>query len=328
MTANKKGTPLQNGILHQIFFISISVLLLFISVTGIIHAYKYDMIPNEFMNIIVFIFSVTFSTCIALLTLYLSSKINIVKPITLKKVILFSEAMKNIPISDFNEKIKFISIRNINLYFTTTSLAHTTAENVTVKRQIMLNNTKTLKYYNGDNRLCIDFDDYEQILQEHNTLESSVYTAKIVSLEDEKNALKATITLLHDEATTLRSKIDISHNKYLECEKKCSELKTKLHTAHARDGKSGKREQNRIPFWRVAAPVINTLLSEATPETRYTRAQIQEAFIEELENFPDIKDTIKELLTTPTKVAESRPYDLEGWAMESIRNGLGTYVKK
>ena len=107
-----------------------------------------------------------------------------------------------------------------------------------------------------------------------------------------------------------------------------AEYKEKLRTIPGREGKAEKRENDRIPFWRVAAPLVNRLIAEAGPGTQYDRRQIQAAFLQELEGFPELKPAIRELLHTPNKQKESTPYELEGWGMEAIRLALGDLAKK
>ena len=83
-----------------------------------------------------------------------------------------------------------------------------------------------------------------------------------------------------------------------------------------------------MPFWRVAAPLVNRLIAEAEPGTQYTRPQIQAAFLQELEAFPELKPVIRDLLHTAKKQEEGTPYELDGWGMEAIRLALGDLAKK
>lgn len=107
-----------------------------------------------------------------------------------------------------------------------------------------------------------------------------------------------------------------------------AEFRQKLKTAPGREVKAEKRENDKVPFWRVAAPVVNRLIAESGEGTQYTRRNIQEAFLDELEKFPELKPIIQKLLHTPKKERENTPFALEGWGMDVIRSALGDLVKK
>lgn len=104
-------------------------------------------------------------------------------------------------------------------------------------------------------------------------------------------------------------------------------VKNQQRTASARETRNSNRESDRIPFWRVAGPLLNKMIAEASPNTRYTRPQIQEAFEEILEDYEDLKPDLQKLLETPKKVEDGTPFSLEGWAMDAIRSGLGEHAQ-
>ena len=72
---------------------------------------------------------------------------------------------------------------------------------------------------------------------------------------------------------------------------------------------------------------MNRLTAYAEPGTEYTRRQIQAAFLEELEKFPELKPAIQKLLATDKKKDAGTPYDLTGWGMEAIRSALGDFAQ-
>lgn len=76
-----------------------------------------------------------------------------------------------------------------------------------------------------------------------------------------------------------------------------------------------------------AYPLVNRLITHALPGEKYTRTQIQDEFMRELSGYPELEDPIRQLLHTQKKEADNTPFDLEGWAMEEIRNALGEYVQ-
>ena len=143
-------------------------------------------------------------------------------------------------------------------------------------------------------------------------------TSALASLQDQNDKLKAALVL--KEQDTLEMTQELARLR-----EENAELFNKAKTADAREGKADKRERDRIAFWRVAAPLVNDLL--ATPDTEYTRPQIQQAFEDELERHPELKPTIKALLYTPKKEQDGTPNSLEGWGMTLIREALGDRAK-
>ncbi len=229
--------------------------------------------------------------------------------------------MQNLRILNFDKQIDFIAEKDVHIFLSQTPFVQPTAEHLSVKKYIALQNRKTLKFYNGDNRLCLDYDDYEQLLHEQEELSSIIYAKQRLARENEIETLKAANALLHEDMAKLAQEKEA-------CCHELTEIQRKQQTSLARDAKADKRENDRVIFWRVAAPMINRLLADAGPQTLYTRPQIQAAFEEELKKFPQLQASIATLLETPKKKADGKLYDLEGWGMDIIRKSLGEYVKR
>ena len=141
------------------------------------------------------------------------------------------------------------------------------------------------------------------------------------ALESELASLKYTMSVLKEKnkhLTNEKSALLKSYATY------CMQQKT----APARQGKADTLTQRRMPFFLVAVPVINRLIQQAEAGTTYTKAEIQAAFVAELESFPHLKPAIEALLHTKEKENLGTPFDLTGWAMEAIRSALGDLAKK
>ena len=87
------------------------------------------------------------------------------------------------------------------------------------------------------------------------------------------------------------------------------------------------RENAKLPVRRIFYPLVNRLIAEAKPGTKYTRTQIQEEFLRELDSFPELKPAVRDALHTPKKAKNNTPFELAGWAMEEFRLALGEYAQ-
>lgn len=247
-------------------------------------------------------------------------------PTTLENAVELRPAMEQLGIADPADRIAFVRKHKLDVFIARSSLIGKEHRNVSAKlyafaHHSSLGDEKAFAQYSGDQRLCLDAEQFEQILQEHNSQTASVYAAKIVELEQTVTELKVANSLQSDKITTLTQE-----NSELHAE--IAELQKKQQTARAREGKADKREADKMPFWRVTGPLVNRLIAEAEPGSQYTRPQIQDAFLQELENFPDLKPGIQTLLHTIKKEEDKTPFSLDGWGMELIRNELGDLVKK
>ena len=106
-----------------------------------------------------------------------------------------------------------------------------------------------------------------------------------------------------------------------------AEYQNKKRTLSGREKSMENRENAKLPVRRVAYPLVNRLIAEADPGTKYTRTKIQEEFLRELEAFPKLKPSVQEALHTPQKAKNNTPFELAGWAMEEIRLALGDYAQ-
>lgn len=184
-----------------------------------------------------------------------------------------------------------------------------------------LGDNEVFERYAGKQALCLDAADYERLLEEHGPKTRSAYSARIAELEQSVTDLKAVNSIQSADIAKLTEEKETLSTEN-------AEFRQKLKTALGREGKAEKRENDRIPFWRVAAPLVNRLIAEAESDTKYSRRQIQEAFQQELESLPELKPAIQKLLHTAKKERENMPFSLDGWGMKAIRSALGDLAKK
>lgn len=311
----------QNGIFQLVFSIAITSVFMLSGEYAFIWLYKAGLFSQ---NTIIIFFGLASALIVVAISFYimkLTLGVNLATSVVLPKIVEFSHALQNIGINRFDEQIDFIIREKVFVFVSDDTMQSPYKENANVRRHIILKDKKRLKYLNGDKRLCLDADDYERLLEEHGAKTRSAYAARIADLERDVTALKATNSILSADIDNLTQerKALLEEN---------AGYKKKLQTASAREKGAEKRDIEKIPFWRVGAPLANRLIAEANSDTKYSRPQIQEAFQQELESFPELKPAIQKLLHTATKEKGNTPFALDGWAMEAIRLALGDLAKK
>ena len=244
-------------------------------------------------------------------------------PVILPCAVEFRSAMDRLGVQKPRDRFDIIEKFRIPLYLSEKPLLASENTDVQVRyyrhgAEADMRNIAMLETFIGCQQLCLDAGDFDFLASEYKRTFGMVNSSALASLKDQNDKLKAALSLKEHDAHEADQEL-------VRLREENAELANKMKTADAREGKADKRERDRIAFWRVAAPLVNDLL--ATPDTEYTRPQIQQAFEEELERHPELKPTIKTLLHTPKKEQDGTPYSLEGWGMTLIREALGDRAK-
>lgn len=259
-----------------------------------------------------------------------AAKLNWSWPVTLPRAVEFRAAMEQLGIVAPDDRIDFVRKHKLPIFLAHAPLVggEVGGEAVSVCARLYVfahhryfSDKNIFEQHTGNQTLCLNAEDYERLLEEHGHKTDLAYSARIATLE-EANAALAGVNSLH------LAKIEALKEENEKLQEENTDFRNKQRTAPARDGRAEKLEQDRIPFYRVVWATINALLAKAVPGTKYTRPQIQSAFGDELENFPELKAAIKKLLATDRKEENNAPYALEGWGMEYIRDKLGNFVKR
>lgn len=246
-------------------------------------------------------------------------------PITLLKAVEFRQAMEKIGITDPDDRIDFVRKHGLPVYiaskpFLEMEQASVKARYYAFADSLSIGNREIFNTYTGNQRLCLDGDDFAIVHDNFGQKTQGALSARVVSLEDSIVSLKSDLSLKQVE-------IDHLKNENIRLNGENESYKNKIRTFAGRERKIDKRSANKIPFRRVAYPLVNRLIAHAMPEEKYTRTQIQDEFMRELSGYPELEDSLRQLLHTQKKEVENTPFDLDGWAMEEIRNALGEYVQ-
>ena len=284
----------QRGILQFFFSIVIASLFMYAGSIAFIKLYLAGIFSQNVIMIFFGFASTLVIVAVSFFIMKLTLAANLTTKIILPNVVEFSHALKNIGINRFDEQMDFIIREKVFVFVSYETLVSPYKENASVNRYIFLNDKKKLKYYNGDKKLCLDLNDYERLLEEHGAKTKSAFSVRIAELEQDVTDLKAIISLQSAD-------IDRLTDEERSLSDENAAYRKKQQTAPARQGNAEKRENDRAPFWRVAGPLANRLIAEAVPGAKYTRPQIQDAFVEELEKFSELKPIIQKLLSTDKK---------------------------
>ncbi len=287
---------------------------------------------DAFWNILLAVFILGFGWLFGRYATWL----NLSWPVTLPAAIEFLTAMHKLGLKDLEEQLAYIKRHRLPVYIAEAPILNENRQNVFARlspyashrllawKQVIASNI-------GSRQLCLDSDDYEPLYQEYAQGAREDSVTKIAELMKNVEALKSSLFLIEDERAKLAEE-----NTELRQKNEVFETKEKLQkqTEPGRATLAETREPQKVNFWLVGIPLINRLKKEAEQASEvgqkktYTRRQIQEEFLKEIQKYPKLRPEIEKILAASRKEPKSDPLDLEGWAMTSIRLGLGDYVQK
>lgn len=247
-------------------------------------------------------------------------------PVTLPRAVEFRSAMEQLGIIDPDDRIDFVRKHKLPIFIALEPLVGREAESVRAQLYVFAHHSSfsdkdVFESHIGKQTLCLNAEDYEHLLEERGQKTSLAYSARIVALEKENTSLAGLNSLHVAELAKLTQERE-------ELAKENAAFQRKQQTVAGREGKMETSTIRRIPFWRVVGPLINRLIEEAEPDTRYSRSDIQTAFEAELQKFPELKAAIAIELHRGKQKEPKSEFDLSGWGMDSIRAALGEYAKK
>ena len=247
-------------------------------------------------------------------------------PVTLPEAVEFRQAMEKLGITDPDDRIDFVRKHYVPVYIAFKPITGFMRNKVKARLYAFSDSApfgsrRIFNTYIGSQLLCLDERDYKYLLENFEQINQIAQLSKIGSLEDTIASLKGTLSLQQDEIATLQKE-----NATIKTENE--ENKNRLRTLAGREKKIDNRAESKIPFRRVAYPLVNRLIIQVKPDSKYTRTQIQDEFMLELEAYPELEKEIARSLWTQKKEENNTPFDLSGWAMEEIRTALGNYAQK
>lgn len=255
-----------------------------------------------------------------------SAKRNWSWPVTLHKAVEFRWAMEQLGIVDPGDRMDFVRKHKLRVFIAMSPLVGNEQESVRAQYYAFvhdqaLRDTASLAQHIGRQTLCLDMADYESLFKAHKQKADATCSARIAVLEQDNAALAGAASLYVAELAKLAEE-----NKKLQEEN--AAFQRKQQTAPSRESKMETSNIRRVPFWRVAGPLINRMIEEARPGAEYCSPEIQAIFDAEVHKFPELQEAIKQELHRYKHNPPRSEFDLDGWAMDSIREGLGGLVQK
>lgn len=271
------------------------------------------------------IFLGTICGVVGLLVIRQVAKLQWSSPVILPKIIEFRQAMQHIGIHTPEDRIDFVRKQGVPIFIASKPFLEMKQYNIPVRLYTfaynsILSDAEIFSTYIGQQRLCLDAADYEYLLEKYGQEALSAYAARIRDLEETITNLQGTLSVQQTKMNEV-----MKQNQILLAEK--AEYQNKKRTLSGREKSLESRENAKWPVRRVIYPLVNRLIGEVKPGTRYTRTKIQEEFLRELEAFPELKPAVREALHTPQKAKNNTPFELAGWAMEEVRVALGECVQ-
>ena len=165
--------------------------------------------------------------------------------------------MEKLGITDTDDRIDFVRKHYVPVYIAFKPITGFMRDKVKARLYAFSDSApfgsrRIFNTYIGSQLLCLDERDYKYLLENFEQTSQLAQLAKIGSLEDTIASLKGTLSLQQDEIATLQKE-----NTAIKTENE--ENKNRLRTLAGREKKIENRAESKIPFRRVAYPLINRL---------------------------------------------------------------------
>jgi hypothetical protein len=223
----------------------------------------------------------------------LSSKINLSWPVILPNAIEFSYALRKLRIFELDEQIRFVIKQNINVFTSYVELSEIHKENVRAKKYENFSDKEKIKNLLGGRMLCLDADEYEQLVQEYKQRCSIEESVILMEKEQELSALKMTIASISNDKAKLENELEFFR-----------ETNAKLQNQQRMQPAQGQTRVDRLReerlYWAVFTPLIGRLIDKAPKGKLYTMPEIEAAFAEEWERRTDLRERMRKLTGSET----------------------------
>jgi hypothetical protein len=210
-----------------------------------------------------------------------STRLNLVGPVTLDKALRFDEAMQRLGLVHEWEQLQFVRHYKISLYIATQPLLTDEAEAVKAGVypfvRTLLASTDYMAAEKGRKRLCLRTEDLEAALaQIGQGAASSAPTSEETpaSLRD----LQAQVANLEMEKKVLQSQFVESNSKIQELEALNSQLKSELQIHARKEGKDDKAQKRLFLYSLGLAPIFQAIVANKPDRRDVTRGAFSALF--------------------------------------------------
>lgn len=239
------------------------------------------------------------------------ANIEVVFSKSLDKVIEFKEAMQRLNIKTADEQIDFISRSIIAVYQTSRPLKKAVQENCKASLYTFFGNPiyrdiKNIKSLMIDNKLCLNYEDFERVSLEVKDTMSELYQVQLKAMEQKIMVLESENEKKDDELAKIKNELKKERKEYTEFKKETLLNQMLFLTAYC-------------------------MKKEAHADTRYSREDIRNRFKKELEwakhnilseNMHNLSEQIDR-----NKSADKGDFTLKESSLKFVRDLLEPYVQ-
>ncbi len=201
-------------------------------------------------------------------------------PVSLAKAIEFRAAMAQLGIIDPIERIDFVRKHKLPVFIALSPLIG--KEQINVRAQYYafahdhsFGNNDLFERHIGKQTLCLNAEDFEQLLREGKTRSSLAESVALVNKNEEIKNLRISLASLIQEHADTTDERDILRGK------------VKMQPAHEETRVDRLRVERLI--WAAFTPVLDRLMRDAPAGKQYTTPEIEAAFKAEWEQSSDLR---------------------------------------
>ena len=244
-----------------------------------------------------------FGSLIGYFLIKLSTKLNLVWPVTLPQVVEFSSAMRKIGIVEPGEQIAFVRKHKLPVFIAGSPILGEEQADVSAKLYIYAHKPiaaqDIFERNIGKRTLCLDADDYNSIMAESMKRFSLEESAALVEKNEELRSLKTALASMAEDKSRLESENS-------DLETSVQELKNKVQTQPAQEESRVERLRIERLQWAAFIPVMDRLMRDAPEGKKFTTRELEEAFAAEWAARPDLRERMGQLTgSEETKPSET-----------------------
>lgn len=263
-----------------------------------------SFIGNADSSVIFMVFLLTvIGTGIGYFLIKLSTKLNLVWPVTLPQAVEFASAMRKIGIIEPGEQIAFVRKHKLPVFIAASPILGEEQAEISAKLYIYAHKPiaaqDIFERNIGKRTLCLDAEDYSRIVADGVKRFSLEESAALVEKEEELRSLKVTLASLAEDKSRLESENS-------DLETSVQELKNKVQTQPAQEESRVERLRIERLQWAAFIPVMDRLMRNAPEGKKFTTRELEEAFAAEWAARPDLRERMGQLTgTEETKPSET-----------------------
>jgi hypothetical protein len=233
----------------------------------------------------------------------LSTKLNLVWPVTLLQAVEFSSALRKLGIIEPGEQIAFVRKHKLPVFIAGSPILGEEATNVPAKLYIYAHKSiaaqDIFERNIGKRALCLDAEDYNRLVAEGMKRFSLEESAAIAEKDEKLRSIKSALASMLEDKNRLEAQ-------NADLENSMQELKNKVQAQPAQEESRVERLRIERLQWAAFTPAMDRLMREAPNGKKFTTRELEDAFAAEWSARPDLRERMQQLTgTEDTKPSET-----------------------